>query len=90
MEQFVNGVIAIIGAFLDWSGGTGVLLFCILIVLLRILWHHGKIHEIARLHLLTSIPSDDEVGPAIEKLYGVDMPSRGWRHYLRDYAKENL
>ena len=86
MEQFVDGLFI----FLGWQGGTGVLLFCILMVLLRILWHHGKMHEIAKLHLLTSIPREDKVGPPIEELYGGERPYGGFFTYLRDYTKEKL
>ena len=83
MEQFVEGLFS-------WQGGTGVLLFCILIVLLRILWHHGKMHEIAKLHLLASIPIENEIGPGLDQLYGRDRRPGEFRTYLRDYTKEKL
>ena len=88
MEQFLEGLFV----FLSWQGGTGVLLFCILMVLLRILWHHGKMHEIAKLHLLTSIPIEQKIGPSLEALYGEETPYLEGRlcTYLRKYTKKNL
>ena len=90
MEENFFTAINVFIAFCQWSGSATLVLLIALLALLRILWHHGKMHEIAKLHLLYSIPIEEKIGPRIEELYGEETPFGGRYTYLREYTKKNL